>query len=138
MILKKLKLVSDGEGKIFLPRNKAIIKEIRHHQNRYRTDCSDIEDHFELFKDAGWIRNVKVFNSEGGDYYAFKTKNLRVYGLVLKSTTYNVFIISKIFIKQGKSKEHNQAINSSKDRIIDYEDDINAIREDQKKDAQTG
>lgn len=132
MRLKYLKLVTDWPGRIYLPRNKQLIKEIKNIKKKYQNDCDEIEVLFEMFEEAGWILSSKKFNDEKGGYFAFKPEHYRIYGLVYKVTGGCIFVITEIFRKQNKPKEHNAAVKVSKERMRHYEEDIKRIEQYQK------
>lgn len=132
MKLEKLKLVTDWPGRIYLPRNKRLIKDVKKFSKSHRADCDTIEILFTIFSEAGWIKSSHKFNDENGGFYSFKTDKLRVYGRVFRVTGGSIFVITEVFIKQGKSKEHKLAIDISKERMREYEKDINRIQNYQK------
>jgi len=99
-------------------------------------DCGLVENLFEIFHETGWIYNHTQFKNEKDGFYAFKTGKLRIYGIVFKLDDGNVFVITEIFLKQGKPKEHNRAVETSLERMRTYESDLRKIRSYQKKDQQ--
>lgn len=129
MLLNNFNLLTDGIGLVYLPDNSALMREYRKLIQENDSEGREILMLFDQFSEAGWIESYKKFNSEGEGFYAFKTKKIRVYGLCIKSQKHNFFIISYIFIKQNKAKEHNQAIEVSKKRLKEYESNIQRIHD---------
>lgn len=131
MILNNFELLTDGVGLIYLPDNSSLLREFRNLVTNNSAEGKEILLLFEQFQDAGWIESYKKFNPEGDGFYAFKTKNIRVYGLFVKGSKNNYFVISSVFIKQNKKKEHNHAIQKSIKRLKYYEANLQRIYDNQ-------
>ncbi|MCA0388526.1 MAG: hypothetical protein LCH52_08525 [Bacteroidetes bacterium] len=127
MELNNFKLLTDGIGLIYLPDNSSLVHDYEKHVTNNMAEGSEMRILFEKFQDEGWIHSYKKFNDEKEGFFSFKTKNIRVYGLLIKGTNKNYFIISEVFIKQNKPKEHNNAIKNSKKRLQNYEYNIQRI-----------